>query len=259
MPRRLAGWRRLALSRQARPAPCSEGPPLIAPPAIFCGIEKSPCPVGRAGLGWGIQETFRGRIPVFRTKSIRIAASRFRLPDKEKPRSSEATRLRGLFEPQGSAGLEVGTKGRRSLLRCRHSKCHTESSDCRLDSRLIAVFLYAPRGYFCPLCRVSDQGQSHGVSGWVQHGGSQGRREYGFSPDRPSAVFCLGRMGHWNGDRDCEPTQLTVVARMGETGRNSSACRAQKPRHGRSMAGFCYDRTNYRRRRSLWSRELYCA
>src|SRR5215469_3268892 len=48
--------------------------------------------------------------------------------------------------------------------------------------------------------------------------GSQGRREYGFPPDRPSAVFCLGRMGHWNGDRDCEPTQLTVVARMGETG-----------------------------------------
>jgi hypothetical protein len=25
-------------------------------------------------------------------------------------------------------------------------------------------------------------------------------------------------MGHWNGDRDCEPTRLTVVARMGETG-----------------------------------------
>src|SRR5262252_11215418 len=48
--------------------------------------------------------------------------------------------------------------------------------------------------------------------------GNQGRREYGFSPERPSAVFCLGRMGHWNGDRDCEPTQLTVVARMGETG-----------------------------------------
>src|SRR5262249_57670885 len=40
--RRLAGWRRLALSRQARPAPCSEGPPLIAPPAIFGGRGKAP-------------------------------------------------------------------------------------------------------------------------------------------------------------------------------------------------------------------------
>ena len=40
--------------------------------------------------------------------------------------------------------------------------------------------------------------------------GSQGRREYGFSPERPTAVFVLGRMGHWNGDRDCEPAhQLT--------------------------------------------------
>ena len=27
---------------------------------------------------------------------------------------------------------------------------------------------------FCPLCRVSDQGQSHGVSGWVQHGEAKG-------------------------------------------------------------------------------------
>jgi Na+-transporting methylmalonyl-CoA/oxaloacetate decarboxylase gamma subunit len=33
--------------------------------------------------------------------------------------------------------------------------------------------------------------------------------------------------------------KLTVVARMGELGRDSSACRAPKPRHGRSMAGFC--------------------
>jgi len=37
----------------------------------------------------------------------------------------------------------------------------------------------------------------------------KGRREYGFSPERPSAVFVLGHMGHWNGDRDCEPAQLT--------------------------------------------------
>jgi hypothetical protein len=27
---------------------------------------------------------------------------------------------------------------------------------------------------FAPLCRVSDQGQSHGVSGWVQHGEAKG-------------------------------------------------------------------------------------
>ena len=50
-------------------------------------------------------------------------------------------------------------------------------------------------------------------------------------------------MGHWTGDRDCEPTQLTVVTRMGAF--LSLAYRAQKPRPGRPQAGFCYDRTNY--------------
>src|SRR5262249_27235517 len=59
---------------------------------------------------------------------------------KEKPRS-EATRMRGFFRntpaPQESAGLGVGTKGRRSLQRCPHFKCHIESDDCLLDPRLI--------------------------------------------------------------------------------------------------------------------------
>ena len=33
---------------------------------------------------------------------------------------------------------------------------------------------------------------------------------------------------------------------MGQIGRDRSAYRAQKPRHGRPMAGVCHDRTNYR-------------
>jgi Resolvase, N terminal domain len=44
---RLAGWRLPALSSTARPAPCSEGPPLLAPPAIFGGREKPPPSGGR--------------------------------------------------------------------------------------------------------------------------------------------------------------------------------------------------------------------
>src|SRR5262249_54098154 len=38
---------------------------------------------------------------------------------------------------------------------------------------------------------------------------------------RSSTVFCLGRMGPWNGDRDCEPAQLIVAARMRELGREA--------------------------------------
>src|SRR5262249_61721741 len=72
--------------------------------------------------------------------------------------------------------------------------------------------------------------------------GSQGRREYGFSPDRPSAVFCLGRMGHWNGDRDCEPTRLTVVARMGETGGETPPRPERRnPAMGRPWRGLVLD------------------
>jgi len=44
-------------------------------------------------------------------------------------------------------------------------------------------------------------------------------------------------MWNWNRDRDCEPTQLTVVARMGAF--LSLAYRAQNPRLGRPEAGFC--------------------
>jgi DNA invertase Pin-like site-specific DNA recombinase len=40
-------WRLPALSSTARPAPCSEGPPLLAPPAIFGGREKPPPSGGR--------------------------------------------------------------------------------------------------------------------------------------------------------------------------------------------------------------------
>ena len=109
---------------------------------------------------------------MFRTKSIRIAASRFRLPDKEKPRSSEATRLRGLFEPQGSAGLEVGTKGRRSLLRCRRFECHIECDNCLLDLRLTdpSFSAKAPRQPLArPLARASAPGipsRREGAARW---------------------------------------------------------------------------------------------
>ena len=63
------------------------------------------------------------------------------------------------------------------------------------------------------------------------HRGGIGEARYAYAPGRSSAVFCLGRMGLWNGDRDCEPAQLIAAARMGEIeGESSSAYRAQKPR-----------------------------
>src|SRR5262245_25051567 len=48
------------------------------------------------------------------------------------------------------------------------------------------------------------------------HREAKGRRGYAYACDRPCAVFSLSRMGHWNGDRDCEPAQLTAVTRMGD-------------------------------------------
>jgi len=32
--------------------------------------------------------------------------------------------------------------------------------------------------------------------------------KHAHTPDWLSAVFVRGRMGHWNGDRDCEPARL---------------------------------------------------
>jgi hypothetical protein len=69
----------------------------------------------------------------------------------------------------------------------------------------------------------------------AQHMGGKGGREYAYTPERPSAVFLLGRTHHRNGACGCEPAHLNGVARM----EASSAYRAQKPRHGRPMAGFC--------------------
>jgi len=57
------------------------------------------------------------------------------------------------------------------------------------------------------------------------HGDGKGRREYAYTPERPSAVFLLGCTRHRNGDRGCEPFHLNVVARMGA----SSVYRAQNP------------------------------
>src|SRR5262249_55720871 len=53
------------------------------------------------------------------------------------------------------------------------------------------------------------------------HRGGIGEARYAYAPGRSSTVFCLGRMGLWNGDRDCEPAQLIVAAPMGEQGREA--------------------------------------
>src|SRR6516165_8955385 len=45
-----------------------------------------------------------------------------------------------------------------------------------------------------------------------RHGGKvRGRREYVYTPERPSAVFLLGCPHHRNGDCGCEPAHLNVV------------------------------------------------
>ena len=47
----------------------------------------------------------------------------------------------------------------------------------------------------------------------------KGEERYAYAPGRSSAVFLFGYMGLWNRDRDCEPAQLTVAARMGKIGK----------------------------------------
>src|SRR6516165_6586917 len=69
-------------------------------------------------------------------------------------------------------------------------------------------------------------------------GEGKGRREYAYTPERPSAVFLLGCTHHRNGDRGCEPPHLSVVSECRARMDASSVYRAQKPRHGRPMAGF---------------------
>src|SRR5262245_9237471 len=44
--------------------------------------------------------------------------------------------------------------------------------------------------------------------GWRGTGRERGGA-YAFVPQRPSAVSMLGWVGHRNGDRDCEPAELT--------------------------------------------------
>jgi hypothetical protein len=81
-----------------------------------------------------------------------------------------------------------------------------------------------------------------GASRWPCTREVKGGR-YVCAPGGPSAVSLLGRICHWSRDRGCEPAQLTerqatVRARMEEIGRDCSAYRAQKPRHGRPWRGF---------------------
>src|SRR5262249_44407172 len=66
------------------------------------------------------------------------------------------------------------------------------------------------------------------------HGDGKGRREYAYTPERPSAVFLLGCTRHRNGDRGCEPFHLNVVARVGA----SSVYRAQNPATVAPWRGF---------------------
>src|SRR5262245_7409793 len=79
--------------------------------------------------------------------------------------------------------------------------------------------------------------------GWRGTGRERGGA-YAFAPQRPSAVSMLGWVGHRNGDRDCEPAELTEHQARdgGKLGRASPAYRAPEPRHGRPMTGFCYAR-----------------
>src|SRR5262245_12767850 len=69
------------------------------------------------------------------------------------------------------------------------------------------------------------------------HGDGKGRREYAYTPERPSAVFLLGCTRHRNGDRGCEPFHLNVVARVGA----SSVYRAQNPATVAPWRGFAVD------------------
>src|SRR5262249_56805212 len=70
-----------------------------------------------------------------------------------------------------------------------------------------------------------------------EHGAGKGRREYAYTPERPSAVFLLGCTRHRNGDRGCEPFHLNVVARVGA----SSVYRAQNPATVAPWRGFAVD------------------
>jgi len=88
--------------------------------------------------------------------------------------------------------------------------------------------------------------------GWRGTGRERGGA-YAFAPERPSAVSMLGWVGHRNGDRDCEPAELTEHQARdgGKLGRASPAYRAPEPRHGRPMAGFCYTRKGPMMRKGL--------
>ena len=68
------------------------------------------------------------------------------LPEKKNPAAKDEFDMRGLFEHPSSSPRErlaLQGKGRRSLLRCPHFKCHIESDDCLLDPRLIDPFFSA--------------------------------------------------------------------------------------------------------------------
>src|SRR5262249_19769265 len=67
----------------------------------------------------------------------------------------------------------------------------------------------------------------------------KGEARYAYAPGRSPAVFLLDRMGHWNGDRDCEPARL-VAARMGESGERETPPRTEhrNPASGGPGRGF---------------------
>src|SRR5262245_26060351 len=75
--------------------------------------------------------------------------------------------------------------------------------------------------------------------GWRGTGRERGGA-YAFAPQRPSAVSMLGWVGHRNGDRDCEPAELTEHQARdgGKLGRASPAYRAQNPATVARWRGF---------------------
>src|SRR5262245_41368551 len=65
------------------------------------------------------------------------------------------------------------------------------------------------------LSRASSERNSLGVSTLPCTGEIKGRQKYAFSPERPSAVFLLGRMGDWTCDRNREPAHLAEHSVLG--------------------------------------------
>src|SRR5262249_24203743 len=117
-------------------------------PALLAGVKRA--------------ETFHGggcegelRKKAFRAKANRIAANRFRPPEKKTPPPQGGSRAPSDTPAPlstGSARPKGLLKGRRSLLRCRPSSVTSNATTvCPIPDSLIRLSLHAPRGRFHPL------------------------------------------------------------------------------------------------------------